>query len=63
MNVTVATEQVCRMFGWSHQELETNVNSTPAGSGGLLFLPYLNGERTPNLPNGCADWKPAPTTS
>jgi len=52
MNVTVATEQVCRMFGWSHEELEKNVNAAPAGSGGLLFLPYLNGERTPNLPNG-----------
>ena len=52
MNVTVATEQICRMFGWSHEELDKNVNAAPAGSGGLLFLPYLNGERTPNLPNG-----------
>jgi xylulokinase len=26
--------------------------NTPAGAEGLLFLPYLNGERTPNLPNG-----------
>ena len=52
MNVTVATEQVRRMFGWSHEELEKNVNAAPAGRGGLLFLPYLNGERTPNLPNG-----------
>jgi len=25
---------------------------TEPGSGGLVFLPYLNGERTPNLPNG-----------
>lgn len=52
MNVTVATEQVRKMFGWSHEELEKNVSAAPAGSGGLLFLPYLNGERTPNLPNG-----------
>ncbi len=52
MNVTIATEQICRMFGWSHQELDKNVSAAPAGSGGLLFLPYLNGERTPNLPNG-----------
>ena len=29
-----------------------NVASTPAGADGLLFLPYLNGERTPNLPAG-----------
>jgi xylulokinase len=52
MNVTVATEQVRKMFHWSHEELEKNVSAAPAGSGGLLFLPYLNGERTPNLPNG-----------
>jgi xylulokinase len=52
MNVTVATEQVRKMFGWSLDQLEANVSATPAGAGGLLFLPYLTGERTPNLPLG-----------
>jgi xylulokinase len=52
MNVTVATEQVRRLFGWSHEDLEKAAASAPAGAGGLLFLPYLNGERTPNLPAG-----------
>jgi xylulokinase len=52
MNVTVATEQVRKMFGWNHDQLESHVASVPAGAGGLLFLPYLNGERTPNLPLG-----------
>ena len=52
MNVTVATEAARKMFGWSHEQLEANVASAPAGASGLLFLPYLNGERTPNLPNG-----------
>ncbi len=52
MNVTVATEQVRRMFNWSHDELEKHIRDTPAGAGGLLFLPYLNGERTPSLPQG-----------
>jgi xylulokinase len=52
MNVTVATEQTRKMFGWSHEELEKQVASAPAGADGLLFLPYLNGERTPNLPAG-----------
>ncbi len=52
MNVTVATEAVRKMFGWSHEQLEANVAGAPAGAAGLLFLPYLNGERTPNLPNG-----------
>lgn len=52
MNVTVATEQVRKLFGWQHEQLEAEVAAAPAGAGGLLFLPYLNGERTPNLPLG-----------
>jgi sugar (pentulose or hexulose) kinase len=52
MNVTVATEQVRKMFGWSHEQAEQQIASVPAGARGLLFLPYLNGERTPNLPKG-----------
>lgn len=52
MNVTVVTEQVREMFGWKLSELEAAVAAAPQGAEGLLFLPYLNGERTPNLPNG-----------
>ncbi|MEO8353758.1 MAG: xylulokinase [Chthoniobacteraceae bacterium] len=52
MNVTVATEQARKLFGWTHAQMEKNIASCPAGAGGLVFLPYLNGERTPNLPLG-----------
>jgi xylulokinase len=52
MNVTVATETVRKLFGWSHGEMEQAIRSVPPGSDGLLFLPYLQGERTPNLPRG-----------
>jgi xylulokinase len=52
MNVTVATEQVRKMFEWSLPELEEAVSSIPPGADGLVLLPYLNGERTPNLPGG-----------
>lgn len=52
MNVTVVTEQVRSWFGWNLAELEEKIDSVPAGANGLAFLPYLNGERTPNLPNG-----------
>ena len=52
MNVTVATEAVRALFGWSHAQLEEAIRSVPAGADGLLFLPYLQGERTPNLPGG-----------
>jgi xylulokinase len=52
MNVTVVTEQVRSWFGWDLAELEKQVASVPTGADGVSFLPYLNGERTPNLPNG-----------
>jgi xylulokinase len=52
MNVTVLTEEVRKLFGWDHAQFDAAVSATPAGSDGLLFLPYLNGERTPNLPDG-----------
>lgn len=52
MNVTVVTEQVREMFGWDLHQLEAAVASVPAGADGVTFLPYLNGERTPNLPKG-----------
>jgi xylulokinase len=52
MNVTTVTEQVRGLFGWDHAQLEQAVNATSAGSDGLLMLPYLAGERTPNVPDG-----------
>ncbi len=52
MNVTVATEAMRTLFGWDHAALDRAVASAPPGAGGLLFLPYLQGERTPNLPLG-----------
>jgi len=52
MNVTVATEQVCKLFGWKHDDYEQAAAAVPVGADHLLFLPYLQGERTPNLPAG-----------
>jgi xylulokinase len=40
------------MFRWDLRQLEAAVKSAPPGADGVMFLPYLNGERTPNLPNG-----------
>lgn len=53
MNVTVATEAVRHLFGWSLPQLDAAIADAPPGADGLLFLPYLQGERTPNLPAGC----------
>lgn len=50
MNVTVATEQIRRLFGMDYPAFEHALISTQPGADGILFLPYLNGERTPNLP-------------
>lgn len=52
MNVTVATEAVRNLFGWSVSQLDAEIESAPPGADGILFLPYLQGERTPNLPRG-----------
>lgn len=52
MNVTLVTEHVRKLFGWDFAQFEEQIRSVPAGSGGLTLLPYLTGERTPDLPNG-----------
>jgi xylulokinase len=52
MNVTVATDLVKRLFKYSFEGLEEAVAGSQPGSGGLLLLPYLGGERTPNVPEG-----------
>jgi xylulokinase len=52
MNVTTVTEQVRALFDWDHALLDAGVAETPPGAGGLVLLPYLEGERTPNVPQG-----------
>jgi xylulokinase len=52
MNVTVATEMMRNDFGYTHEQFESKARQVPAGSNGLLLLPYLEGERTPNVPDG-----------
>ena len=52
MNVTVATEMMRADFGYTHEQFENKAAKVGPGSGGLLLLPYLEGERTPNVPDG-----------
>ncbi len=56
MNVTVATEMVRDDFGWSHEKFAAEAARVPAGSNGLVLLPYFEGERTPNVPDGTGVW-------
>jgi len=53
MNITLVTELVREMASWSHEDFDAALGRTPPGADGLLLLPYLTGERTPNLPGGC----------
>ena len=50
MNVTNTTERFKAMHGLSNQELETLASRAPAGADGLIFLPFIDGERVPVLP-------------
>ena len=52
MNCTVATEAVARLCGFSSREGDVLLAGTTPGADGLLMLPFLNGERTPDLPHG-----------
>jgi D-xylulose kinase len=52
MNVTVATEMVREDFGWTHAQYAAEAAKAKPGAEGLLLLPYLEGERTPNVPDG-----------
>jgi sugar (pentulose or hexulose) kinase len=56
MNVTVATEMVREDFNWSYEKYAGESARVPAGSNGLLLLPYFEGERTPNVPEGTGVW-------
>jgi xylulokinase len=56
MNVTVATEMVREDFQWTHERFAAESARVPAGAEGLLLLPYFEGERTPNVPDGTGVW-------
>ena len=54
MNCTVATEETRALFDLGVKDFDAEAAKAPIGSDGVVFLPFFNGERTPNLPNGRA---------
>jgi D-xylulose kinase len=56
MNVTVSTELTRGLLGLGVEHLNAMASSAPAGSEGVLLIPYFNGERTPPLPNAKASF-------
>ncbi|MEY4229173.1 MAG: xylulokinase, partial [Actinomycetota bacterium] len=50
LNATKVTDAVARLLGVDHTGLDRLALGAPLGAGGLTLLPYLDGERTPDLP-------------
>jgi xylulokinase len=50
LNATKVTDAIARLLGVDHAELDRLVVDGPPGAGGMTLLPYLDGERTPDLP-------------
>jgi len=54
MNCTVASEEIRQLMGYDVKALDAEGGKAPIGADGIVILPFFNGERTPNLPNGRA---------
>ncbi|MDR0494945.1 MAG: xylulokinase [Treponema sp.] len=54
MNCTVASEEFRSLFGLDVKTFDAEASKAPIGAEGIVVLPFFNGERTPNLPNGRA---------
>lgn len=52
MNCTVSTELTRDLFQVPLDTLDQRIDSVSPGSHGVVTLPFFNGERSPNLPNG-----------
>ncbi len=51
LNGARVLDAAATMLGVDHDELSRLALSAPPGSAGLVLVPYLEGERTPNRPN------------
>lgn len=54
MNCTVASEKIRALLGLDLPAFNAAAEKAPIGAEGLVILPFFNGERVPNLPEGRA---------
>ncbi len=50
LNATKVTDVFMRLLGLDRSTFESAALAEPPGAGGVVLLPYLDGERTPNRP-------------
>ncbi len=51
LNATLVTEAIARLVGVDVLDLDELASTEPAGARGMVLVPYLAGERTPNRPH------------
>ncbi|GIF15375.1 xylulokinase [Actinoplanes teichomyceticus] len=51
LNAARVLDAAAKLLGVSHEELSRLALAAPAGADGLVLVPYLEGERTPNRPD------------
>jgi xylulokinase len=51
LNATKVTDATAHLLGVELTQLDDLALSVPTGSGGIVFVPHLDGERTPNRPD------------
>jgi xylulokinase len=51
LNATKVTDAAARLLGVDLETLDAMALDAPPGAGGVVFVPYLDGERTPDRPD------------
>lgn len=51
MNATNVVTATVKLLGKTVEDIDAALKETVPGADGVVFLPFLNGERTPDLPN------------
>lgn len=55
LNAARVMDSFARVLGVNHDELGALALQAEAGAGGIVLVPYFEGERTPNLPEATAE--------